>query len=59
MPEPRSAINRRAAAARRAVLARLRREQPATYEQWLAEAYDEYDRNQLVDDIKRRLATHH
>lgn len=44
--EPRSAINRRAAAARRAVLARLRREQPATYEQWLAEAYDEYDRKQ-------------
>jgi hypothetical protein len=46
MPDRRSAINRRAAAARRHVLARFRREQPAVYEQWLAEAYDEYDRKE-------------
>ena len=45
MSEPltRQEINRRAAAARRLVLARLKAEQPAQYERWMREAYDQLD----------------
>ena len=35
----RTEINRRAAAARRIVLRRLAKQQPATYQLWLREAY--------------------
>ena len=45
MSEPltRQEINRRAAAARRLVLARLKAEKPALYRRWLDEAYATLD----------------
>ena len=42
-PLTRQEINRRAAAARRSVLQRLRREQPDNYRQWMQDAYAELD----------------
>lgn len=43
MTRTRTEINRRATAARRLVLQRLRDERPALYQRWLSEAYAELD----------------
>lgn len=45
----RAQVSRRSAAARRLVLARLKNEQPAAYDAWMAEAY------RSLDDEGRRI----